>query len=352
MKKIFTDYVLLFWLLFFGQLHSQVWEPVGNATGISAGAVGRLNIITDKNDNLLVGYQDVENGSAGSVQKFDGTSWSYLGGQPGLAAALALYSSIAADPQGAVYFTSQASYPATGLQARKYENNAWTDLPNAANATINYNTSVTAPDGTLYVASGENSGTIKKLVNGVWEQVGNSGFFGGVAYYVRMVVGTNGKIYLSFNNGENVHVYMNSINATSTDVWQPVGDNINLVPSVNSENYNSSLAIDSNNNLYIAYISPAFEGNKLNIKKFDGTAWSQLGNENFSQTRVQYISLVIGKNNEVYVAASIWEDIDMLKNYVMTYDEATSTWVKVGIGYAAEGQGTYNSLAVDNSGNL
>jgi len=349
MKKLFTNYVLLFWLLLFGELHSQIWEPVGTLTGISTGPVGRLTLVNDFQNNLIVGYFDVD-ALKGSVQKFDGTSWSYVGGSPGITPGFTTYNSTSVDSNGSIYFTNQASD--TGMEVRKFENNVWTQLPNVTDQVINYNTSAVSADNTLFAANSENSGTVKKLVNGVWQQVGTSGFAGGVPFFLNMVIGTNGKIYVSFSNNGNVHVYENDLNASATTAWQPIGGIANLAPASDSEDYNSSIVLDSNNNLYVAYVSETNGGNKLNVKKFDGTNWTQLGAENFSQFRTKHISIAVAANNIVYVAYSKWEDDDFLKNSVLAYNEATNSWAQVGAGFASEGQGIYNSLAVDSSGSL
>ncbi|WP_165570229.1 Ig-like domain-containing protein [Chryseobacterium sp. FH1] len=342
---------MLLWLLLFGQLHAQVWEPVGTSTGISTGVAGRLTLVNDFQNKLIVGYFDAD-ALKGSVQKFDGTSWSYVGGSPGITPSFTTYNSTSVDSNGIIYFTNQAAYPATGMEVRKFENNAWTQLPNMTNAGINFNTSAISSDNTLFAANNENSGTVKKLVNGVWQQVGATGFTGGVPYFLDMVIGTNGKIYVSFNNNGNLHVYENDVNASSTTAWQPVGGIANLAPAPNIEDYNSSIAIDSNNHLFVAYVSAPAGGNKLNVKKFDGSTWSQLGAENFSQYRTKHTSIAIGANDIVYVAVSKWEDEDMLRNFVFAYNETTNSWAQAGTGFASEGQGIYNSLAVDSFGNL
>lgn len=347
MKNVITFFLIS--ILFGLSAKSQVWEPVGNPAGISAGGVGRLSIVNDYQDNLVIGYFDGVSGK-GAVQKYDGSNWAYLGSDTGMTSGYALFNSLSVSSQGVVYFTNQAGYPDNGLEVRKFDNGNWVDLPDATSTTINYQASAISADDILFVVSGENSGTIKKFVNGTWQQVGNSGFFGGTPFYLDMAIGSNGMIYVSFNNNGYVHVYQNNVNASSTDNWEPVGGNANLAPAANSENYNSSLAIDGNNNLFVAYVSPS--ENKLNVKKYDGTSWSQLGSENFTENRVQHTSIAVGANNIVYVAVSNWENDNFLKNYVMAYDEANNTWSQAGTGWASEGQATNNSLAVDSEGNL
>lgn len=351
MKKNFTQFVQLLLLFIITALQAQVWEPVGNSSGISNSTVGRLTLVNSSLDDLVVGYYDVTT-AKGAVQKFNGTEWEYVGSSSGITSGVANYNSTVVDHNGVIYFSNQAGWPGSGLEVQKFENGNWTSLPNATDASINYMTSAIGPDNTLYVVSGENSGTIKKYENGTWVQVGTSGFFGGVPFYVDMEISTDGIIYLSFNNNSYLHVYKNSTDASSSTVWEPVGGNVNLASAVNSENYNSAIALDGNNNLYVVYISPSSQNNRLNVKKWDGNSWIQLGPENFSDTRVQHTSIVIGTNNKIYVAASIFENTNLLRNYVTSYNETTNTWSQVGTGFASEDQATNNSLAIDNSGDI
>jgi len=350
MNKPLLFFSILLCLFSFNNANAQVWEPVGPAEGISTGSGGRMTLLNDKQNNLILGYYDIP-ATKGSVQKFDGSNWSYLGGSPGITTAnTSAYNSTSVDTNGVVYFTSQAG--TSGMEVRKFENNTWTQLPNVTNNVINFNTSFVSPDNVLFTANSEASGTVKKYVNGAWQQVGTTGFAGGVPFYLDMVIGTNGKIYVSYNSNGSLHVYENDINATSTSAWQPVGGVANLAPSPTSEEYNSSLAIDSNNNLFVAYTSTSAGGNKLNVKKFNGTSWSQLGAENFSQFRAKYNSIAVGANDIVYVATSKWEDADLLRNYVVGYNETTNSWAQVGTGFASTGQAVMNSLSVDSFGNL
>lgn len=332
-------------------LYAQVWEPVGDPAGVSAGQAGRLALKVDQQDNIVVGYYDASV-AKGSVQRFDGNSWTYLGDGPGMTAATATYNSLSVDAQGVVYFTNQAGWPAAGLNVHKFINNTWESLPDAASATINFQASAVSANGTLFVATGENTGLVKRFVNGAWEQVGNAGFFGGGPSYLSMTIANDDRIYVSWNNNGFVHVYTNIVNASETDLWEAVGNVPNIAPATTSENYNSAVAVDLDNNLFLAYVSDNDGGRKLNVKKFNGETWSQLGPQNFTENRVQHISIAIGSNDIIYVAVSNWENENHLRNYVMAYDESTNTWHQAGTGWASVDKATNNSLAVDSNGNL
>lgn len=352
MKKNYFTFFLV--LIAYTGLSAQVWEPVGTASGISAGGAGRLNLLNDFEDHLLVSYYDVSVTNV-SVQKFDGTAWTYLGDGPGITAGTGIYNSFAIDNQGTAYLTNQLAWPEAGMQARKFENGAWVQLPDVTELNVNWQASAVSPDNVLFVASNDNLGTVRRLADSgeYWDEVGDTGFFLATPGFLDMAIGTNDMVYVSFNNNGYVHVYQNNVDATAlTSSWSAVADEDNLAPAANSESYNSSLAIDSNNNLYLAYVSNSAGGYKLNVKKFDGVSWTQLGSENFTANRVQHTSIAVSSDGNVYVAVSNWENENFLKNYVLTYNEEDNAWTQVGTGFASEGQATNNSLTIDSSGNL
>lgn len=92
-------------------------------------------------------------------------------------------------------------------------------------------------------------------------------------------------------------------------------------------------------------------GNKLNVKKFSEGVWTQLGNENFTDYKVQHVSIAAGSDGHVYVAGSVFEDTNFLKNFVLAYDQTSNVWSPLG-DYLSVGQGEYNSLVVDANGDL
>jgi hypothetical protein len=323
--------------------YAQQWQDVGVAT-ISAGASSFNNLVIDAQGNYYVSHYDLSV-SKGSVQKFNGISWSHVGGNAGITNGPATFNSLSAAPTGNnLYYTNQG----TGLEVREFNGTSWTQLTSPTTSTINYQASAVSSANTLFIYSTHNSGTVERYMNGTWEQVGNTGFSTG-AMFAEMVIGSNNKIY-TCNVSSGVRVYENSTTATTTDNWTLVGGSIVDAPS-SSEQYTSDIAIDANNNLYVAYVSNTTGGQKLNVKKFDGTSWSQIGAANFSTGRVQHVAIAVTSAGEPYVVASRWENDDMLKNTVYKFDTTTQAWVTFGGTFISDGQATYNDVAIDKINN-
>lgn len=327
-------------------VNAQQWENVGSSANVSAGGSSYNNLVVDGSGRYYLSYYDTSV-SKGSVQKFEGNNWSYLGGSAGITTGIALYNSLSLDTSGNIYYTNQG----TGLEVRKFSSNTWSVLASATTNTVNFHASAVSPSNVLFTYSSDGSGTVRRFINNGWEQVGNSGFSNG-ASFAEMVIGTNNKVY-TCNVSSGIRVYENSTTATSSDNWSLVGGAMVDTSSSSGEQYTSDIAIDSNNNLYVAYISNSANGRKINVKKFDGTSWTQVGNANFSAKAVQHLAIAVTSTGIPFVVASQWDSSDgnHLKNTVYKYDNLSNTWSSFGGDFVSDGQATYNDLAVDNVNN-
>ncbi|MDH6251435.1 hypothetical protein M2347_001162 [Chryseobacterium sp. H1D6B] len=323
--------------------YAQQWENVGGVQTISASGTSHNNLVIDNAGNYFISYYDTSV-TKGSVQKFDGTSWSYVGGTAGITSGIALYNSLSLDGLGNIYYTNQGS----GLEVRQFNGTSWSQLPSATGSAVNYHASAVSPANILFTYGTHNSGTVQRYVNGVWEQVGNTGFSNGAAF-AEMVIGSNNKIY-TCNVAGGVRVYENSTNATASDNWNLTGGSI-VDASSSGESYTSDIAVDANNNLYVAYVSNSANSRKINVKKFDGNSWVQLGNAYFSLGGVQHVAVAVTPSGQPYVVASRWENDNYLKNTVYKLDTTTQTWGTLGGDFISDGQATYNELAIDKVNN-
>ena len=323
------------------------WEQVASTNGISASGGSFQNLVIDNSGNYYVSYYDLSV-SRGSVQKYNGTSWSYAGGTAGITAGTATYSALAADQSGNIYYSNQNGYPNSGMNVRKFDGTSWTSMPDAESATVNFQSLAVSGSGTLLAAYNVGNGTVKRLVNGAWEQVGTSGFAGSTPYYLDMVAGTNNKVYVAFVVNSSVAVYENDVNAPATQAWTHVGGGTGVASATSSEQFRSSIAIDASNHLYLAYTSTTANGNKANVMKYDGTQWNQLGTANFSPNRVHYLNIAVTSSGTPYVAFSAFENAPNNKNMVMTFNG--TAWSAVGGAAISAGEAKWNSVAIDTDG--
>ncbi|WP_415326926.1 T9SS type A sorting domain-containing protein [Chryseobacterium sp. MMS23-Vi53] len=329
--------------------NAQQWDNVGSVTTVSAGGSGYNNLAIDASGNYYLSYYDTSV-AKGTVQKFDGNAWSYLGGTAGITTGTATFSSLTLDAQGNPYYSNQISYPGTGMEVRTFVSGSWTLLPNVTANTVNYQATAISPSNILFAYSSDGSGTVRKYVNGAWEQVGTAGFAGG-ATFAEMVIGSDNNIYVC-QIASGVKVYRISANATSSDSWTLLGGAA-LGNGYTSDNSFSDIALDGNNNPYVVYVSSSAEGRKLNVKKFDGNSWIQIGAANFSDTVVNNTAITVGSEGTPYVVASIWDssNANHTKNSVYKFNSGTSVWTKIGGDFVSDGAATFSDLAIDKVNN-
>ncbi|WP_312177335.1 T9SS type A sorting domain-containing protein [Chryseobacterium sp.] len=338
--------VILFGLGLTGFVHSQSWDNVGSSSVISAGNSSYNNLAVDALGNYYVSYYDVSV-AQGSVQKFDGTSMSYLGGSPGITQGTATYNALVADNQGNIYYSNQSFSPTTGMAVRKFSAGSWSVLTQATNSIVNYQALAVSSNNTLFAYGSDGSGTVRRYnSNGSWEQLGNAGFAGG-ATFAEMTVGSDNNVYACQVTGGTVNVYRISANASSSDSWTLVGG----TPAGNaysSDNSYSDIAM-YNDTPFVVYVSNTAEGRKLNVKKFNGTSWEQVGNANFSDTVVNNTAIAVSPNGTPYVIAAVWDSSssDNGRNFVYRFDASTGSWIKVGGNFISSGVSTFNDIAVD-----
>ena len=320
------------------------WADVG-ANPLTSATATYTNLAKDNSGNYYVSYY-AGGQASGSVQKYNGTSWSPLGGSLGITAGTATYNSLCVNNAGEVFYSFQDGANSSGLSVKKYTpgTNAWTDIgTNVSGGVVNYQNLKVVPSTGLPVAVYNSSGIKAKRYNGTaWVDVGAAPVVAGAGANHAMAVGTNDTVYVAVQVGTAYSVYKNHINATASDAWQLVGS-AGFASGGSSNQFTVSLAIDGSNKLYIAYRALATpDGSKASVYKYEAGAWSALGNLNFSDYAVEHISIAVTSAGVPTVAFRENNPTDKTKVYTLN----GSTWSSLGT--ASANLGNYNSLVLDN----
>jgi hypothetical protein len=325
-------------------VQAQSWDPVGpTSSGISSSWGSFQNLVSDQSGNLYCSFYD---GSVtkGSVMKYDGTSWSYLGGA-GITPGTATYSSLNAAGNGDLFYSHQLGWPAAGISVQKYDGTSWITLPSAESATVNFQ-SITSNSSNHPVIAYSSGGNlhVKSFDGTNWTVLG-TGLPSGTPYYIDATC-VNDTVYVGFVNS-GMKVYKIPVSASATDPWTEVGTT--SFGATSSEQFRAAIAVDNNNDVFAAFTSLSANGNKLNVKKYDHASmqWSDVGNPDFTDFRVHYVDIVLDNNHTPYVAFSNFENSPNNMNYVMKFDG--SNWVTIGNTDVSGAEAKWNSLIISNN---
>lgn len=319
---------------------SAQWSAVGS-TPPTTSTAAYTGLVKDNSGNYYLSYS--MGASGGVVQKFDGTSWTQLGGPT---TGSASYGNIAVNVSGEVFHGYQDGANSSNLSVRKYDpvTSSWSSIGTAiSGSVVNYQSLKVNPTTGLPVVSYNQSGIRMKRYDGsAWQDIGAQPLVTGNGVNHSAVIGNNDTVYVAVQIGTAYSVYKSHVNAVTGTAWQLVGA-AGFVSGGSSNQFTVSLAIDNNNNLYLGYRSVSANSGKIAVSKFDGSSWSDLGTPYFSTGNVEHISMVVSAMNTPYV---IYRD-NTLGKAVVQYFNGT-TWVS--LGEASATIGNYNALVINNSG--
>ncbi|MNK12829.1 Bacterial Ig-like domain (group 2) [compost metagenome] len=276
--------------------------------------------------------------------KYDGSSWSYLGGA-GITPGTATYNSLALAANGDVFYSHQLGWPASGLSVQKYNGTSWTTLPAAESATVNFQSITTNGNNQPVVAYSSGGNLHVKSFDGTnWTTLG-TGLPSGVPNYIDAKC-VNGTVYIGFVNS-GMKVYKIPASASATDSWTEVGTT--SFGATSSEQFRSAITVDSNNDVFIAFTSPSGGQNRLNVKKYDHLSgqWSDVGSPNFTDYRVHYVDIALDNSHTPYVAFSYFENSPNNRNFVMKFDG--TAWTTLGNWDVSGAEAKWNSLVISNN---
>jgi hypothetical protein len=126
--------------------------------------------------------------------------------------------------------------------------------------------------------------------------------------------------------------------------WYSLGPDDFKQPSYGSVEY-LSFTLDGSGTPYIAYQDHA-NGEKVTVRKFDGTGWIDVGTPGFSSGSADYVSLAVNGTGTPYVAY-----VDAANGSKATVKKINgSSWADVGTAGISAGTTTNTFLAIDRSG--
>ncbi|WP_432671730.1 LamG-like jellyroll fold domain-containing protein [Flavobacterium sp. SM2513] len=199
-------------------------------------------------------------------------------------------------------------------------------------------------NGMPYVAFNDhanaNKVTVMKFNGTAWINVGSAGFSEvSNVFNLNLAFDTSNTPYIGYVGGVAGSTVVQVKKFTGT-TWENVGGT-----ALTYQGEELTLAIDGLNQPFIAY-SDANAANKMTVRKFNGTAWTLVGTAGFTAMEAYDASLAIDFSGTPYV---FYRDENEGKPAVMKYDG--SAWVPVGPASGFyNGVAFYNAIIIDRAG--
>ncbi|WP_423149068.1 gliding motility-associated C-terminal domain-containing protein [Rubrolithibacter danxiaensis] len=279
----------------------EVWLNSG-AAGISSGSVASFtSIAVDQNNIPYLVYSDESNSNKAVVKRYNKTrsSWEILGAGP--------------------FSKGGASYTSIAVAKNNEPFIVFSDAENAGRSSVYKYNAITTN----------------------WEPVGLEGFSAGAAAYTQITTDKNNVPYVVYQdeaNGKKITVQRFNSN---TSTWDLVGS-AGFSPGIA---HSPGIAIDQDNNLYVAYQDATTK--KVTVNRYNSlsSAWEVVGPEGFSDAAAEYVSIATDQNNVLYV---VYKDGAATgKATVKRFDAATSSWETVGKAGFSGGTVFYTAIAIN-----
>jgi cyclophilin family peptidyl-prolyl cis-trans isomerase len=322
---------------------TQVWSTPVSLDNSTDNVGWESSLAIDSNDNLHVTYLDSTNGNL-EYMTYDGSSWStpvsidstdYVG----------QYSSLAIDSNDNLHVTYLDNTNGN-LEYMTYDGSSWS-TPVSLDST-----DMVGEDSSLAIDSNDNLHvTYRDFTNGNLEYMtydGSSwstpvslhtgGISGDVGRESSLAIDSNDNLHVTYLNNTNGHLEYMTYDGSS---WStPVS-----LDSTDNVGWESSLAIDSNDNLHVTYLD--YTSYNLEYMTYDGSSWSTPVSIDSTDYVGRESSLAIDSNDNLHVT---YRDFTNGNLEYMTYNGSSwSTPVSID---STDNVGWESSLAIDSNDNL
>lgn len=302
------------------------WSDVGG-DAVSSGDAHYIALAVYRGTPYIA-FQDFSDQGRGgvTVKKFDSGTWQPLG-HAGFSAGEAGYIALAVAPDGTPYVAYQDFSPAGQgrLTVERFSGRQWAPVGalGFSPGKAHYVSLSIAGDGTPYVGYQDMHDihmgiAVQAFTGKSWQSIGSAGFSAGTALFVNLALAPDGTPYVAYQDGG--HEHPASVKRYRQHTWDFVGDDW----FTRGEAEFDTLAFDAHGTPYLAFQDEIRDG--ASVMKFDGKQWRTVGQPGMSKGEAAGLSFVISPRGQAYVAYHDEGDGDRVT--VMTLRD--SRWVRVG----------------------
>ncbi|MFY0673354.1 MAG: choice-of-anchor D domain-containing protein, partial [Bacteroidia bacterium] len=334
---------------------ANVWKLDADSL-IQIGSAGFANISNSTNayidyelaaspsdDSLFFAYRDNSNSRKASVQKFDGSSWNYLGAA-GFSAGQAEELNIEISGQDSIfvaYIDVENFYRPT---VKKFDGNNWKTVGKEGFTASQIEwLDFEIHNNTLYVAFKDRAtaslgASVMKFSGGKWQYVGNAGFSGVESERIDLEFDANGVPYVLYLNADS---YKPTVMKYISNSWSVVG----AQDFSRSKLSSAHLAIVNGNPMVVLDVS--LTGTTFMELK-DGDWLDQIST--VEETRYSTTSIVGKANGKAYAIHSVTSPSNEARIQILKLNESSSC-LSTTNSLTVTKAGTYQIFVTNNTSN-
>jgi hypothetical protein len=355
MKKTIFNLVVAFLVLLFSA-KAQTWSELGGLNGLSPNSYIR-SICSDPSGYIYAaghftnGFTAINGDRV--VAKFNGSAWSMLTGLPSPAYQNGVYtdfSCVSSDAAGNIYVGGSFMNSSGNYYIAKWNGSSWSELGglNSFDPNCSVNCIFCDPKTGYIYSYGYNTNSGKAYVakyDGTsWSELGGTNGLAANDNIKSICGDAAGNIYAAgyFTNA-NGKYYVAKWNGTA---WEELGGLNGLA----ANSYIFSICSDPDGNIYAA--GKFTNGTHLSngykyVAKWNGTNWTEVGGLNALAANDEIESILSDTKGKIYASGSFFKDGH---GYVAIWND--TTWSELGApGSLAANSSTY-SLCTDVAGNI
>jgi len=331
------------------------WRPIDRVGHID-GVAYNPSLAFGPDGTPYLAYRDDDLGGKARVSRYDKAiaGWVSVGAET-VSPDDANFGHLAVAPDGALYLAYQDASHSSRATVMKYSQTSgtWTPVGSVgfSSAAIYDPFLAFAPDGTMYIAYQEDSGsaaaTVMRYNRGTdsWESVGSVS--GSTTWalthsltFPSIAFASDGSLYLSYRDKGISSNYYAVVLKYENGGWATIGG-----ASIGYRAYSiSPLAIGLDGELYLAYADGA-SGGRATVRRFNGTSWDYVGSSGFSSGAINYPALTVAADGSLWLAYS--DSGNGSRAAVMRYEDGgTAGWQLMGTSGFSVGSCSDPSIAL------
>lgn len=306
------------------------WTKVSGAN--IPNALSAFSVVVNSGDIYTCGQGTFSAGPPkGGVLKYDGTSWTVVGGE---ISAMSVARSFVLDGSdiyaGGVFNASSGPAVVT-----KYDGSSWATVANPSQSSIANSkalNSMVLKGSTLYAG-----GVTDADVGVVWTTTTSGATSWGFACNSTI---SGSSVVRSIVVDSSNNIYAGGKTSTTGTVWMCNGTSWTATNTISNATDIQSIILDSSDNLYAAGTTSSGGA----VWKYNGSVWSLVGGAVISDS-TQIRAITIDASANLYAAGAVSGGAGA----VWKYDNATSTWSQLSTSFSST---VLNGITLDSSGTI